>query len=312
MRLRRAGNWLAMSLLFVSMPPLPATAAVGVEVPIAIVAATLGVGRPSGLAIHPTGTGLYVTNYVENTVSVLDLATRPVTATVGVLRQPAGIAIHPAGTQLDVAYVWDDTVSVLDTGANVVLATVPVGSGPTGVALHPTGARVYVTNAESNMLAVLDPAMRRATARIKVGPGPAGVAINRAGTGVNITHYLDQTLSVLDPVTHCVTAMVEEVGWNPRDLAVAPTGSQVYVANLGNSIVTVLDTTVSVMAARWTQAPPWLVPAGFPRIAGDSMGRDGVIADDRSPKAGRRHAAIGRPYTQAPKGSNAPVMADRL
>src|SRR3990167_4402835 len=72
----------------------------------------------------------YITNEGNNNVSVIDIATNTVTATVGVGSTPAGMAVNPAGTRAYVTNWGSNSVSVIDTGTNTVTATVSVGFNP--------------------------------------------------------------------------------------------------------------------------------------------------------------------------------------
>jgi YVTN family beta-propeller protein len=59
---------------------------------------TIAVGKnPTGLAITPDGRHAYVTIPDPDTVSVIDLASNTVTATIPVPGFPMGIAIAPDG-----------------------------------------------------------------------------------------------------------------------------------------------------------------------------------------------------------------------
>ena len=51
--------------------------------------------KPAGVAMTPDGTNAYVTNRVAKTVSVIDMATNLVTATVPVGSSPQDIGIVP-------------------------------------------------------------------------------------------------------------------------------------------------------------------------------------------------------------------------
>ncbi|KJY29347.1 hypothetical protein VR46_37185, partial [Streptomyces sp. NRRL S-444] len=89
------------------------------------------------------GSSVYVANPGSNTVSVIDIASNTVTATIDVGTFPQGVAVNP-----DSAYVTntnDGTVSVIDAAGNGIAATIPVGSSPLGVAAALVGgANVYV------------------------------------------------------------------------------------------------------------------------------------------------------------------------
>ena len=58
---------------------------------------SMGVGL--GTATAQAQTRAYVTNYVDNTVSVIDTATNTVVATIPVGIQPLGVAVTPDGTR---------------------------------------------------------------------------------------------------------------------------------------------------------------------------------------------------------------------
>ena len=69
----------------------------------------------------------YITNYEDNTISVIDIATNNVTATVDVGINPWGVAVNPAGTKVYVTNIGSNNISVIDTSNNTVIDTVPVG-----------------------------------------------------------------------------------------------------------------------------------------------------------------------------------------
>ena len=79
-------------------------------------------------------------------MSVIDAATRTVTATIPVGTDPVGVAADPAAGTVYVTNNGDSTVSVIDAATSAVTATIPVGNGPDGVAADPAAGTVYVAN----------------------------------------------------------------------------------------------------------------------------------------------------------------------
>ena len=119
----------------------------------------------------------YITNQGANSVSVIDVATNTVTATVtGLGTNPGGIGVSPDGTRVYVANQGSASVSVIDTATNTVTTNVTVGPTPVGVAVTPDGTRVYVANLGSNDVSVISTATNTVTATVAVGTTPAGVA----------------------------------------------------------------------------------------------------------------------------------------
>ena len=88
----------------------------------------------------------YITNEAGNSVSVIDIPTDTVIATIPVGTGPVGVAVSPDGTKVYVPNNGNNNVSVISTATNTVIASVPVGDFPLGVAFTPDGTKVYVTN----------------------------------------------------------------------------------------------------------------------------------------------------------------------
>ena len=208
----------------------------------------------------------YITNFEDDTVSVLDTATETVTATVPVGADPYGVAVGPDGRRVYVANVEDATVSVLDTATNTIVDTVPVGASPAGIAVDPAGTRAYVANSDAGTVSVLDTATNTIVATVAVGASPSGVAVSPAGTRVYVANAcgtdsgcnsFDGLVSVIDTATNAVVATVP-VGASPVGVAVAPAGERVYVANrcgtdvscaFGGGTVSAIDTTTNTVVA---------------------------------------------------------------
>jgi YVTN family beta-propeller protein len=80
---------------------------------------------PLGLVFHPNATKAYVTNYDDNTVSIVDTATSTVVNTITVGRGPNGVSVTSDGTKAYVPNSLDNTVSVITTANDRVATTIP-------------------------------------------------------------------------------------------------------------------------------------------------------------------------------------------
>ncbi len=92
---------------------------------------------PRCVAVTPDQAYLYVTNYADDTVSVINLSTFCVINTINVGDGPYGISVTPSGAFVYVVNQLDGTVSVIDSDPysdtyNTVIKTVAVGNSPTG------------------------------------------------------------------------------------------------------------------------------------------------------------------------------------
>jgi YVTN family beta-propeller protein len=111
------------------------------------VAATLAAGAiPCAIAVNSKADLLYVANYGDNTVTVVDADTGNARATVRVGDHPKGIAFDPDRKLVYVANTSSDSVTVIDAEHNAVLATLPAGKSPYALAVVPGSSRLYVAN----------------------------------------------------------------------------------------------------------------------------------------------------------------------
>jgi YVTN family beta-propeller protein len=146
----------------------------------------------------------YIGNYDATTITIVDVATDTLAATVTV---PAAgeIVVAPDATRLYALSRWYNQppgfngcfVTVLDATSNTVIARVPVGQEASGVAVTPDGTRVYVT---------------------------------QHGTVVQ------PLLLEIDTATNTVARTKQISQWRPGRLAVAPDGTRLYVVEESGSI----------------------------------------------------------------------------
>ena len=82
------------------------------------------------------GRHLFVSNRVDNTISIVDM---PQLAVVGVIPVPGGpdcMDVTADGRELWVTTRWAKRVAVVDLAQRKVVRTIPVGRSPHGLYLH--------------------------------------------------------------------------------------------------------------------------------------------------------------------------------
>ncbi|HXJ90098.1 MAG TPA: bifunctional YncE family protein/alkaline phosphatase family protein [Candidatus Binatia bacterium] len=134
---------------------------------------------------------------ITGTVSVVDLSTMKVAATISTGLHPTGMAIY--GRSLLVANTYSDSISVIDMGTNEVLRTIDLGlpiavpgegkaaygAAPNSIAVDTQHGIAYVALYNANAIAVVD-LSRRATkpvlGMIPVAYAPSSVVLDKAAS----------------------------------------------------------------------------------------------------------------------------------
>ncbi|MGA8528449.1 MAG: YncE family protein, partial [Acidobacteriaceae bacterium] len=108
---------------------------------------TIPVGRiPCALAIDSVTRRLYVVNYGDETVSVIDLRAGKAIATLPVGKHPQAVTIDPKSHRVYIANVLNDNLTVIDGTKNVVIGVSSAGVHPYGIAVDPASGRVSAVN----------------------------------------------------------------------------------------------------------------------------------------------------------------------
>ena len=97
---------------------------------------------PCAIAVNPTTDAIYVANYADGTVSILDGNN----ATIAVGVRPQAVAVDPVRNLAYVANRMSNTVTVIDGERRKAVATLPAGRAPYALAVDPGSSRIYVAN----------------------------------------------------------------------------------------------------------------------------------------------------------------------
>ena len=104
-------------------------------------------GQATDLVFSPDGTKAYVTSRLNDSVVVIDVATRKVLRNLPVADEPHGVAVDPSGKTLFVMGTAFDAVSVVDVATGKETKRLAASRNPWSAALSPDGRRLLVTNA---------------------------------------------------------------------------------------------------------------------------------------------------------------------
>jgi YVTN family beta-propeller protein len=212
-------------------------------------------------SVFAAGPKVYVGNFKDNTVSVIDTDASAVVATVPVAAGPHGMVISPDSSTVYVSGDGASTVSVFDTASDRVAHTIEVGKAPHGLAMKSDGRVLLVAVYGDDRIAFVDTSTRAVIGTVPV-PKPHTIAIRPDD---NVAYVASQepgrfALAVVDLATLAVVRTVP-LDKPPRDLEFGYDGKSLYFTQAGVNAIQVLDPASDKIVAA--------IPTGVsPHIAG--------------------------------------------
>lgn len=183
-------------------------------------------GPPEGIAVTPDQRFAWVSG--GQSVSVVDLRSRTVVASIPVDPVPLGIAFNRSGSTAYVASAQSKSITVIDVRSRTVKKVLRSTDYPIGVAVRATskGDQLYVAlqsaagNDAGGAVALVDPTTGAERQRWAIFE-PAGVAITRSGLIVAPSGG-DSDVLILDPATGTTRTVKRPDGspTNPNSLSV--------------------------------------------------------------------------------------------
>lgn len=219
--------------------------------------------NPYGLAIAGSGIA-YVSNFVSNTVFIVDLNGATVIDTITVGSSPEGVLLvghelYVCNTAFDpITYGYGQgTVSVIDIDSRTVKSSIQVGTNPQNLALGADSLLHVVTTGDyaevTGAVFVIDPQQDSVVDTIQIGGQPGAIAVAPNGVAyLAAGGWTDKgTVFSYDSRTHQILHGEEEPILTPRgaiDVAADREGN-LYVASLGTDQVARLAADGSVLAS---------------------------------------------------------------
>ena len=181
----------------------------------------------------------YVTNEDSRNLTVIDLATDSVVATIPVGTRPRGVKVSPDGRTVYVALSGSpkcpptmpdseceklksdrslDGIAVVDAVTRRTLRVLPGGLDPETFDLSPDGGRLFVSNEDADSATIVDVASGRVVANVKVGREPEGVTLAPDGRTVWVTGESAHNITGVDIATGRAVADIDILGKRPRGI----------------------------------------------------------------------------------------------
>lgn len=195
------------------------------------------------------GGTLWMTNEVNNAVTVYDGARGSLIASITVGTKPVGLAALPEFDKVYVANEVSGNVSVISTKSLSVVATISLVTStfpnpkPHDIWMSADGSRVYVSEFGHNMVALIDTATDSLVTRFTVGSSTAtthGVWLPAVGSVLYATNFGDNTLAALDPSSGALLWSFATDA-RPTHLVTTEDGEIGFLSIGGTGVVDVLD-----------------------------------------------------------------------
>ena len=248
---------------------------------------------------------IYVTNTLNNSVSIVDIASNEVEKRIKVGTAPGGAAFNAQTGLLYVSNTGSDSVTVVDV-AEHVSRSIQVGAQPSGVVVDDLNNMIYVVQAAGG-ITVINGSSNEVAGSISV-PGASldGAAFDFAGMRGYVGNSLNGTISVINLTTNTVTGEID-VGGSPAAIDIDPDTGVVYssVPNLG-AVVAIDATTNAVLHTMPVGGSPSglvLNPTSDRVYVGDALSNAVLVIDTRTHTVAREipigHAPHGMDIIQS-------------
>lgn len=184
---------------------------------------TISVGdSPVGIIYNSFNDRIYVANFGDGTISVIDPSTNEVVDVIDISPTLINLAFNPSN---GIIYSTNrETVSVISGTTNDVIDTIDIPS-PYGIAVHPPTGKVYVTDNSGSAVIVIDPVTNTISNTIEVPIGPISAGFNPINGLIYVASSGNDptdVVSVINPLTDEVIDTIP-VGDSPQGIAFNPT-----------------------------------------------------------------------------------------
>ncbi len=228
--------------LFVTTPINNNPVALDMFMPFAAVAA--------GMAISPDGTTLLVANYQNDSLSIIDTATRLVTneivffapgqtTAVGEMPYWPVVLSNAQGAPVKTYVSSQRDGQVLSVSPSGSLKVVKVGGEPNRMILSADQLRLYVANGDLDEIEMIDTTKDVVKSRISVarpgynykGSNPNSLALSPDGRRLYATLGGENAVAVIDVASQQLLGRIP-TGWYPSSVSVSADGKTLFVVNM--------------------------------------------------------------------------------
>ena len=188
---------------------------------------TVGDG-PWGIALDNKTGNLFVSDWGNEDVSVINGTSNVLVSTIHVGASPEGIAFDSGNGNIYVVNSGQNNVMAINGTDNKVSATIPVGISPIGIAFDDSNGDLYVTDGGPPPgVNVINGMNNTVIGFLRVGETPDGVIYDAKYRNVYVGNDGTDSVSVVDGDTNTVIGSIP-LAWNPTWIANGGANGVIY------------------------------------------------------------------------------------
>ena len=205
---------------------------------------------PLGLTYDSQNNKIFVPNFNDGNLSVIDGATDKVITSISVGSAPQGACFDTQNGEIFVPNSASDTVTIINGSTNIVVTSTTVTTYPRIAVFDNKNNNIYVTEGQSSDVSIINTSSNTVSGTIPTGAGPYGIAFDPQNGNLFVGDSNSNQVTVIDGSNNSVLATVP-VGSQPWGaLVYDPIDGDVIVPNaLSNNITVINATTDSVVAS---------------------------------------------------------------
>jgi YVTN family beta-propeller protein len=204
----------------------------------------------AGLAISPDGTTLYVANYENDSLSIVNTSTRSVsneivffapgqTTAIGEMPYWPVVLSNSQGAPVKTYVTSQRDGQVLSVNTSGSFKVIKVGGEPNRMVLSADQLRLYVSNGDLDEIEVIDTTKDVVKSRITLarpgynykGSSPNSLALSPDGTRLYATLGGENAVAVIDVASQQLLGRIP-TGWYPSSVTVSADGKKLFVVNM--------------------------------------------------------------------------------
>ena len=196
-------------------------------------------GAVHHVAVGPQGRYAIVTHPTQDAVSLVDLMTYDVTATIPTGPLPNYAVFSPDGKNVYVSNAGNNTVSDVDVAKTIVLRNVLVGGSPEHLVLSRDGKRLFVNNIDDGTVSAVDIKLGKVSSTFSVGSTLHGIDLSDDEKTLFVASLGDDKIASIDLESGKMRTV--KLGPTPYHLANIRGTGKIYISSADKPMAWVLD-----------------------------------------------------------------------